>query len=390
MVLTHERVHAELNRADPLGTCSAGHARPPAQHQSPGPLVPGRRVGAIERPGVAGRRRPRRQRRAERRQRSPGPGRAPAPGPAGPGLPAHQAGAGAEQGPGGRLPGPALPADRPARRPLDRRLRGPDPLAAPGPRPAAAGVVHPPGGGDRADRPDRPLGAGGGVLGGRRAGGRPERGHAVRHRQPLPPAARRRPAGGTAPPDPGVLRRAPRAAGAGDHRERPDGGPGDRPGRPGADRRTRRAALPGRLRNRLLQLELPEPLPHRRRQARPLLRGRHAHRPGEPQDRAHGERAGRRARPAHRGRRDRAGGAGGRPDRHRLRERPGLPVRRAAGRDEPEALPDSCWTRCGRWRPFLPAPSAPRSADLGGWMGIGGAISRAAPAPPWSSPRPRS
>ena len=86
---------------------------------------------------------------------------------------------------------PALPAGDRAGFGQDHRRRGADPLDPPGPRHRAAARVHPAGRGDRADRPDRPLGAPRGVPLRGGAAGRVPDGAGVPHgREPVGAAAR--------------------------------------------------------------------------------------------------------------------------------------------------------------------------------------------------------
>ena len=104
--------------------------------------------------------------------------------------------------------------------------------------------------------------------------------------------------------DPRQHRPRPGPPAAGDHRERPGRGVGDRDRHPGGAERPRRRPRPRRLRHRLLLARLPQPLPLRRAEDRPLLRRRARGRTGAHRDRRGDHRHGPRPLP----RRDRRGG----------------------------------------------------------------------------------
>ena len=209
------------------------------------------------------------------------------------------------------------------------------------------GRVHPGRRGERADRADRAAGSR------RRAcrqilewhEQRPDAAPARRLGQPLGPPGR--------PPrprrlgrrDPRPHRPRPRPPAARDHRERPGRGVGHRQGDPGGAQRARRAARPRRLRHRLLLARLPQPLPARRAEDRPLLRRRARRRAGAHRDRRgdHRHGAGPLARRDRRGRRKRGPALGAAPPRLRLRPGPPLLAGAAARRRSPgcsaEGLP---------------------------------------------------
>ena len=136
---------------------------------------------------------------------------------------------------GARRVRPALPAGHRAGIGQDHGRRGPDPLDPPRARHGAAARLHPARRGDRAHRPDRPLGAARGLyLRQGPAAAVPQRPAVPHGRQPLgapapAPGDRRR--GARHPPGD---RAGPVLADPGDHRERDDAGHGavDRAARP--------------------------------------------------------------------------------------------------------------------------------------------------------------
>ena len=183
---------------------------------------------------------------------------------------------------------------------------------------------------------------------------RPDRAPARHLGQPLRPPGR--------PPRPRLLGRRgarpdrprPDPPAARDHRERPGRGVGDGQGDAGGAQRARRAARPRRLRHRLLVARLPQPLPARRAQDRPLLRRRARRRAGADGDRRGDHRHGARplARRDRRGGRKRGSAVGAAPPRLRLRPGPSLLAGaagredlRAAGRRDSAAIRGSCRAR---------------------------------------------
>ena len=198
----------------------------------------------------------------------------------------------------------ALPADRRPRHRRGRRRRGARPVEPPRARSRLAGGLHPAGRGDRAHHPDRLE--------------RPA--HGLRRRGALARRARRRVRRGrcrsTSPP-------ARSRTGA----RRRRGGCAARRGLPGTcltleitesvlleehdvvDRDAvdaqgpRRPDRPRRLRHRLLVAQLPRPVPRRRREDRPVVRGGHRRRRNRLAARARHRQPGRGPRP----RRDRRG-----------------------------------------------------------------------------------
>ncbi len=146
--------------------------------------------------------------------------------------------------------------------------------------------------------------------------------------EPPVPAGRPRQPGD---PRPRRDRSRPRQARPRDHRVQRDAERGTLDQHPPGPQEAGRSHLDGRLRDRVLVAQLPEALPHRPHQARPVLRarsperqGRRGHRHGRHRDGAQP-----RARRDRRGRRDR--GAARLPEGPRLRPAPGLPALAAPG-----------------------------------------------------------
>ena len=169
----------------------------------------------------------------------------------------------------------SLPADRrPPRRP-DRRVRGAGPLAAPDPRPHPAALVHPAGGGDRAHRPARALGARDGLPPGGRVARPHDRARRWSCRSTCPPASSSR------PDLVDEVERHPDETGL-DANELEleiteigaDGPIGERRPDAPAPARARRPAGARRLRDRLLVVVLPQAPAPRHDQDRPVVRRR--------------------------------------------------------------------------------------------------------------------
>ncbi len=167
----------------------------------------------------------------------------------------------------------ALPADRAARRRPGRGDRGAAALAPPRARAGGPRGLHPVRRGDRADRPDRPLGAARGVPPG---GGDPAAVDdddpplymcvnlsvkQLQHSDVISDVS-------DALADSGLRSE---TAHARDHRVDADRRPRHRRGQAQRAARARRAHRDGRLRHRLLLAQLPQPLPGRRHQDGPLV-----------------------------------------------------------------------------------------------------------------------
>ena len=154
-------------------------------------------------------------------------------------------------------------------------------------------------------------------------------------REPVgPPAPPARPArrGGDGGAEGCPARRRPPARA---HRERPHGGPRAPRADAGRPAGPRRVARHRRLRDGLLVARLPAPVSRPHGEDRPELRGRAGPQPGRLRHRRQRDQAGPRPRPRGGGRGDRDPGAGRLPPGPRMRQGPGVPLRRAgAGRGD--------------------------------------------------------
>ncbi|KAF1856368.1 hypothetical protein Lal_00049282 [Lupinus albus] len=228
--------------------------------------------------------------------------------------------------PAGRTGGPLSAADR-SRDRRGRMLRGAGALAPPRARHGDARRLHRPGRGNRPDRRGRPVRAaeclprGDVVAGARQAGGQ-----CLAHPVPIAQPAGHRGAGAV------VGGHGPAAAGAGNHRGRPDGkGPaGFRHDR--IHPRAGRGHIDGRFRHRLQLAQLSAELPLHQDQDRQVLRARLASGAQFAGGGARDHRPGPQPGPDRHRRRHRGGNGAGLPARRRMRAGAGLPDRPGAAR----------------------------------------------------------